>query len=122
VRAVHCADFQQQRNQPQKPTPWVNPREPVQAGLAIKWNYRVWNLAVDAKVFMHWRFGTGYLCPWTADLTKGQKKKFVSLGAAVNGFLPNQSANFDRAFFSTLGNKMVDDVLHEVDRLARLRG
>jgi hypothetical protein len=94
----------------------------VQAGLAIKWNYRVWNLAADAKVFMHWRFGTGYLCPWTADLTKGQKKKFVSLGAAVNGFLPNQSANFDRAFFSTLGNKMVDDVLHEVDRLARLRG
>ena len=94
----------------------------VQAGLAITWNYRVWNLAVDAKVFMHWRFGTGYLCPWTADLTKGQKKKFVSLGAAVNGFLPNQSANFDRAFFSTLGNKMVHDVGQQVGRLARLRG
>jgi hypothetical protein len=43
---------------------------------------------------MHWRFGTGYLCPWTADLTKEKKKKFVSLGAAVNGFLPNQSALF----------------------------
>ena len=88
----------------------------------IKWNYRVWNLAADAKVFMHWRFGTGYLCPWTTDLTKGQKKKFVSLGAAVNGFLPNQSANFVRAFFFFLGNKMAMLVLHEVDRLARLRG
>ena len=94
----------------------------LQAGLAITKNYRVWNLAVDAKVFMHWRFGTGYLCPWTADLPKEKKKKFISHGAAVNGFLPNQSANFDRAFFSILGNKMVDDVLHEVDRLARLRG
>ena len=93
-----------------------------EAGLVITFNYRVRNVAVDAKVFMHWRFGTGYLCPWTADLTKGQKKKFVSLGAAVNGFLPNQSANFDRAFFSTLGNKMVHDVGQQVGRLARLRG
>jgi hypothetical protein len=71
---------------------------------------------------MHWRFGTGYLCPWTADFAKERRKSSFSLGAAVNGFLPNQRANFDRAFFSTLGNKMVDDVLHEVDRLARLRG
>ena len=94
----------------------------VQAGLAIKWNYRVWNLAVDAKVFMHWRFGTGYLCPWTADLTKGQKKKFVSLGAAVNGFLPNQSANLIELFFLLSGNKMVHDVGQQVGRLARLRG
>jgi hypothetical protein len=94
----------------------------VRLGLAIKWNYRVWNLAADAKVFMHWRFGTGYLCPWTADLTKGQKKKFISHGAAVNGFLPNQRANLFELFFSTLGNKMAMVVLHEVGRLARLRG
>ena len=94
----------------------------LQAGLAITKNYRVWNLAVDAKVFMHWRFGTGYLCPWTADLPKEKKKKFISHGAAVNGFLPNQSANLIELFFSTLGHKMVDGVLHEVDRLARLRG
>ena len=94
----------------------------VQAGLVITFNYRVRNLAVDAKVFMHWRFGTGYLCPWTADLPKEKKKKFISHGAAVNGFLPNQSANLIELFFSTLGNKMAMVVLHEVGRLARLRG
>ena len=55
-------------------------------------------------------------------LDERTEEKFVSLGAAVNGFLPNQSANFDRAFFSTLGNKMAMVVLHEVGRLARLRG
>ena len=55
-------------------------------------------------------------------LDERTEEKFVSLGAAVNGFLPNQSANFDRAFFSTLGNKMVHDVLEQVGRLARLRG
>ena len=70
---------------------------------------------------MHWRFGTGYLCPWTADLTKEKKKKFISLGAAVNGFLHNQSANLIELFFSTLGNKMAMVVLHKVGRLARLR-
>jgi hypothetical protein len=67
----------------------------VQAGLVITFNYRVRNLAVDAKVFMHWRFGTGYLCPWTTDLTKGQKKSSFPLAQAVNGFLPNQRANLD---------------------------
>ena len=46
------------------------------------------NLAVDAKVFMHWRFGTGYLCPWTADFAKERRKSSFSLGAAVNGFSP----------------------------------
>ena len=93
-----------------------------EAGLVITFNYRVRNLAVDAKGFMHWRVGACKLCPWTADFPKEKKKRFISLGAAVNGFLPNQSASLIELFFSTLGHKMVDDVLHEVDRLACLRG
>jgi len=59
-----------------------------EAGLVITFKYRVRNLAVDAKGFMHWRFGTGYLCPWTADFAKERRKSSFSLGAAVNGFSP----------------------------------
>jgi hypothetical protein len=53
---------------------------------------------------------------------KKEEKVHFPLAQQSTAFLPNQSANFDRAFFSTLGNKMVHDVGQQVGRLARLRG
>jgi hypothetical protein len=64
-------------------------RHLYEAGLVITFNYRVRNLAVDAKGVLC----TGALAQdtcahgtWNADFAKEKKKKFVSLGAAVNGF------------------------------------
>jgi hypothetical protein len=45
---------------------------------AIKWNYRVRNLAVDTKGFMHWRFGTG-TCAIDPRLETKEKKKIYSV-------------------------------------------
>ena len=48
-----------------------------EAGLVVTFKYRVRNLAVDAKGFMHWRFWHRILVPMDRRLRERKKKKFI---------------------------------------------